>query len=100
MGIGDVGQNAIFGVANIERKKYDPLFEITVNLGNKQVIYIGRLYPFGVDTLLTVKGVVLSKGSIKTHEAAEKLLQKVEELDEVTFPVVSFSQIRKLPKTK
>ncbi len=99
---GEVQQNAIFGTANVERKKYDPIYSIVLFFGEEEVIYVGKLFSFGINSnLLTIKGVCLSpvkrKGGV-SNLSDKYMLEKLESETNIedTFPVIAFKRIRKI----
>jgi len=94
--------NAVFsGTGNVERKKYDPLYEIVAYDGEETVIYIGRLFGFDkMPNLVTIKGVEYTvpkkKGQAKlTSESARKLLETAPSVEDV-YSIFSLGRIRKI----
>lgn len=86
-----------YNTSNIERKKYDPIYEIWVMVGDKIVKYVGRIQAFPTNiNVLTVKGLQLTTAMAKL-ETTEKLekLEKEEQVED-SFPVVNVQLIRKL----
>lgn len=98
MPLGEVSPNVVFPPTNVKRKKYDPVFEITVQVGEDDVIYVGRLLSFAASPqILTVKGVeILPTKKKKMPE--EEMLNKLEtdEIVEDSFPTYAFKRIRKI----
>lgn len=97
MGQEDFAQTVSISTANVERKKYDPVYEIWIDMGGKTVRYIGRIQSFTMNSnILTVKGVSLTPSETK-KETPEKLeMLEKETQTEDSFPVVNFKLIRKL----
>lgn len=96
----EVASSVFTSSGNVDRKKYDPIYEIVVHDGEEDVIYIGRLFAFEkVPTLVTIKGVEYlpskKKSSAKmTAEDARKLLEGFTTED--SFPASSLGRIRKI----
>ncbi len=98
---GEVSPNTVFGTANVERKKYDPIYEMRIQIGEDEVIYVGKLFTFGVNpNLLTVRGICLStskkKGSPNLSE--KDMLDRLEKETSVedSFSITAFKRIRKI----
>lgn len=94
----DIGRNVLSGEGHIERKKYDPIYQIDVKIGTKRVIYIGRA---GVSVihpnLIKVSGVKSDGKLGELDQSRGEELLKDGHVVEVSYPSESFVEIKKLP---
>jgi len=86
---------------NIERIKYDPIFEITVEQGTgsqiREVIYIGRLFPFVVGPVQNTNFVTI-KGYMPRGKATLQNPREVLETTQLVEDTFSYNLIKKIRK--